>query len=66
MSSSLSAEQILTSEDERDALERVRELTGTAGGPMERHGLRCFLVSERLAADAATGSWSGRPSESGR
>lgn len=48
----VSADEVATTVDERDALERLRELTGAGDGPMERHGLRCFLICERLAADA--------------
>ncbi len=31
---------------ERDALGVLRRLTGASGGPMERHGLRVFLIAE--------------------
>ena len=47
----LDAERVTSTADERDALDRVRALTGVEGGPMERHGLRCFLICERLAVD---------------
>ena len=29
------------------ALAALREVTGEPGGPMERHGMRCFLLAER-------------------
>ena len=47
----LTAEEVTETADEREALARVRELTGEAGGPMERHGLRCFLIAAKLAAE---------------
>ncbi|MCB0866792.1 MAG: HD domain-containing protein [Solirubrobacterales bacterium] len=45
------ADELAGTEDEREALARVREATGESDGPMERHGVRCFLIAERLAAD---------------
>jgi hypothetical protein len=45
------AEDLVRSEAEVAALTALREVTGAAGGPMERHGMRCFLISERQAAD---------------
>ncbi len=50
----LSADEVVASADEREALARLRELTGAADGPMERHGLRCFLICQRLATRAGT------------
>jgi HD domain len=47
----VTAEQLVQSEAEFAALTALREVTGEAGGPMERHGMRCFLLSERQAAD---------------
>ena len=47
----LTADDVVRTEAERDALARLRELTGDVGGPMERHGLRCHLLCEKLAAD---------------
>jgi hypothetical protein len=47
----VSAEDLVRSEAEVAALTALREVTGEAGGPMERHGMRCFLISERQAAD---------------
>lgn len=46
------ADDLVQTEDERDTLARVRELTGETDGPMERHSTRCFLIAEKLAADA--------------
>jgi hypothetical protein len=45
----LGAEALLSTPLEREALQRLRELTGDEDGPMERHGLRCFLIVDRLA-----------------
>jgi predicted hydrolase (HD superfamily) len=44
-----SAEDLTRTESEATALERLREITGQSGGPMERHGLRVFLIADRLA-----------------
>lgn len=52
MTPQLTAEDLVSTPAEREALERVRELTGDTNGPMERHGVRCFLICEKLAADA--------------
>lgn len=46
------ADELVGTDAERDALAAVREITGTSGGPMELHGIRCFLICERLAAEA--------------
>ncbi len=43
------AEDLIRTDSERAALERLRQITGQTGGPMERHGLRVFLVADRLA-----------------
>jgi hypothetical protein len=43
------AEDLVRTDAERAALARLREITGQAGGPMERHGLRVFLTADRLA-----------------
>jgi HD domain len=43
------AEDLVRSDSERAALQRLREITGQTGGPMERHGLRVFLIADRLA-----------------
>ena len=43
------AEDLVRTDSERAALERLREITGENGGPMERHGLRVFLIADRLA-----------------
>ena len=45
-------DELATTDGERDALARVRELAGATDGPMERHGVRCFLIGEKLAADS--------------
>jgi hypothetical protein len=47
----LTADEVTETDDEREALARLRELTGETGGPMERHGLRCFLIAEKLASE---------------
>jgi len=51
MSGTLSADEVVETDAEREALARLREVTGETGGPMERHGLRCHLLCERMAAD---------------
>jgi predicted hydrolase (HD superfamily) len=43
------AEDLVRTESEAAALARLREITGESGGPMERHGLRVFLIADRLA-----------------
>ena len=43
------AEDLIRTDSERAALEKLREITGETGGPMERHGLRVFLIADRLA-----------------
>ena len=50
-----SAEDLARTDSETAALGKLREITGESGGPMERHGLRVFLIADRLAAarDAA-------------
>jgi hypothetical protein len=47
----LSGDDFVFTDAEREALAGLREVTGETGGPMERHGLRCHLICERLAAD---------------
>ena len=47
----LSADEFVSTDAGREALAGLREMTGETGGPMERHGLRCHLICERLAAD---------------
>lgn len=49
----LDADQLVRTETERLALTRLREVTSQTNGPMERHGLRVFLICERMAADRA-------------
>jgi predicted hydrolase (HD superfamily) len=43
------AEDLAHTDSEVAALEKLREITGESGGPMERHGLRVFLIADRLA-----------------
>lgn len=44
-----SAEDLARTDSEVAALRKLREITGEAGGAMERHGLRVFLIADRLA-----------------
>ncbi len=44
-----SAEELARSDSEIAALQKIREITGESGGAMERHGLRVFLIADRLA-----------------
>ena len=43
------AEDLAHTDSEVAALEKLREVTGESGGPMERHGLRVFLIADRIA-----------------
>jgi HD domain len=43
------AEDLARTDSELAALAKLREVTGESGGPMERHGLRVFLIADRLA-----------------
>jgi hypothetical protein len=43
------AEELIRSDAERDALAALREAAGEAGGAMERHCIRDFLIADRLA-----------------
>jgi hypothetical protein len=43
------AEEHAHTDSEVAALAKLREITGEIGGPMERHGLRVFLIADRLA-----------------
>jgi predicted hydrolase (HD superfamily) len=43
------AEDLARTDSEIAALEKLREATGESSGPMERHGLRVFLIADRLA-----------------
>jgi hypothetical protein len=45
----ITAEDLVRTDSEGAALTRLREITGQTGGPMERHGLRVFLIADRLA-----------------
>lgn len=49
LSAATDADSLARTSTERAALERLREVVGDRGGAMERHGLRCFLIAERLA-----------------
>jgi predicted hydrolase (HD superfamily) len=42
------AEDFARTGSESAALEKLRDVTGESGGPMERHGLRVFLIADRL------------------
>lgn len=44
------ADELATTEAVRRCLDALREASGGTDGPMERHGVRCFLLAERLAA----------------
>ncbi len=44
-----SAEDLARTDSEVAALQKLREVTGESGGAMERHGLRVFLIADRLA-----------------
>ena len=43
------AEELARTDSELAALEALRNAAGELGGPMERHGLRVFLIADRLA-----------------
>lgn len=43
------ADDLAETDLERETLARLRGVTGVEDGAMERHGLRCFLIGERLA-----------------
>ncbi len=45
----IAADSLLEGELEGETLARLREVTGEADGPMERHGIRCYLICRRLA-----------------
>jgi hypothetical protein len=45
------ADDLVGTDAEREALERLRHATGEVDGPMERHGLRCFLICVKQAGD---------------
>lgn len=42
-------EDLARTDSEVTALEKLRQITSETGGPMERHGLRVFLIADRLA-----------------
>jgi hypothetical protein len=43
------ADEVVQTDAERDALEAVRKATAQKGGAFERHGLRVFLIAMELA-----------------
>lgn len=45
----MNAEQLNQTPAAQACLEALRTTTGERHGPMERHGLRCWLIAERLA-----------------
>lgn len=45
----LLADELITTEAERSALEALRTATGETDGPMERHTVRQYLIAERIA-----------------
>lgn len=45
-----STDEAVETPAEQAALAAVREATGESGGPMERHGLRVFLIAAELAS----------------
>ena len=45
------AEDLVNTEAGQAALDALRTATGVEDGPMERHGMRCFLLCERQASD---------------
>jgi hypothetical protein len=47
------ADDLATTEAERACLNALRDATGKADDPMERHCVRLFLIAERMAADRA-------------
>jgi hypothetical protein len=44
-------DEILSTPAEGDALQRLRDASGSVDGPMERHCLRCRHLAARVAAD---------------
>jgi hypothetical protein len=44
------AEELVRTDSELAALDALRSAAGESGGPMERHGLRVFLMADRMAA----------------
>lgn len=47
---SAAADGLVETAAERRSLAEVRRATGEVDGVMERHGVRCFLICERLAS----------------
>ncbi len=50
LSGPIRADDVAETALELEALERLRAVTGESDGPMERHGLRCYLICLRLAS----------------
>jgi HD domain len=48
------SEDLARTESENAALAALREASGEAGGVMERHGIRVFLIADRLATARET------------
>ena len=46
------ADELVETDAEREALRALRDATAKTDEMMERHGVRCFLLSEKLAAKA--------------
>jgi hypothetical protein len=42
------AKDLAHTDSEVAALGKLRQITGESGGPMERHGLRVFLIADRI------------------
>jgi HD superfamily phosphodiesterase len=42
-------DELMRTDAERDALQRLREATGVVGGPMERHCLRCRHIAAEIS-----------------
>ncbi|MDX6699735.1 MAG: hypothetical protein QOE65_3132 [Solirubrobacteraceae bacterium] len=49
MDARVTAEELARTDAERAALDKLRELTGEADSPMERHAIRLHLIVERAA-----------------
>ena len=48
----LSADDLVSTAAERESLAALRRVVGRADGPMERHGVRVFVLVESMAAQA--------------
>jgi len=47
----LGADDLVSTPSERACLDALRDAAGERDGPMERHGIRVFVIVERLARD---------------